>query len=100
VIKFKIQDDNYLRNRIKWRSTVRAGSVMMEEYKLAQSEIGKITVAITANQHIFQFQVPKSQRNILYVSYYSTSEYYNTVQTLGSQSTMSLHVSGKKKRRV
>lgn len=55
---------------------------MMEESKLAQYETGKLTVAIMANQHIFQFQVPKNQRNIPYVSYYSISEYYNTVQTL------------------
>jgi len=64
VITFKIQDDNYFRSHIKWRSTVRAGSVVMEESKLAQSEIGKLTVAISANQHIFQFLVPKNQRNI------------------------------------
>jgi hypothetical protein len=36
-------------------------------------------VAITANQHIFWFQVSENQRNISHVSHYSTSEYYNTV---------------------
>ena len=64
---------------------------MMEEFKLAQSKIRKLTVAITANQHIFQFQVPENQRNIPCASYYSTSEYYNTVPTLRWAQSSTIH---------
>jgi hypothetical protein len=64
-------------------STVTAGSVMLEDSYLRQSKIRKLAVAITANQYIFQFQVPENQRNIPYVSYYNTFEYYDTLQTHG-----------------
>jgi hypothetical protein len=59
----KIQDDNYLRSHIFRRSTVRAGSVMLEESYFRQSKVRKLAVAIAANQYIFQFQVPENQRN-------------------------------------
>jgi len=56
-----------------------AGSVIMEESNLAYSKIRNLQMAITANQHIFRFQVSENQRNIPYIIYYSTYEYYNTL---------------------